>query len=84
MTFAHLTQVLSNRTVWEARVGRVLLRQDADPGHHDATGGGEQFHGERKLVVEPVGRRQHGGAFENQGAATNVERVHEARSAWLR
>jgi TonB dependent receptor len=37
MTFAHLTHVLSNRTVWEARVGRFLLRQDADPSSGDRT-----------------------------------------------
>jgi hypothetical protein len=35
MTFAHITQVLSNRTMWEARVGRFLLRQDADPSSGD-------------------------------------------------
>ena len=37
MTFAHLTHVASNRTVWEARVGRFLLRQDADPSSGDRT-----------------------------------------------
>jgi hypothetical protein len=35
MTFAHLTHVASNRTVWEARAGRFLLRQDADPSSGD-------------------------------------------------
>ena len=37
MTFAHLTHVVSNRTVWEARAGRFLLRQDADPSSGDRT-----------------------------------------------
>ena len=37
MTFAHLTHVASSRTVWEARVGRFLLRQDADPSSGDRT-----------------------------------------------
>jgi hypothetical protein len=37
MTFAHVTQTLSDRTVWEARVGRFLLRQDADPSSGDRT-----------------------------------------------
>jgi len=37
MTFAHVTHVLSDRTVWEARVGRFLLRQDADPSSGDRT-----------------------------------------------
>lgn len=37
MTFAHVTQVLSDRTMWEARVGRFLLRQDADPSSGDRT-----------------------------------------------
>lgn len=37
MTFAHITHVASNRTVWEARVGRFLLRQDADPSSGDRT-----------------------------------------------
>ena len=37
MTFAHLTHVASNRTFWEARVGRFLLRQDADPSSGDRT-----------------------------------------------
>jgi hypothetical protein len=37
MTFAHLTQVLSDRTFWEARAGRFLLRQDADPSSGDRT-----------------------------------------------
>ncbi len=36
-TFAHLTHVASSRTVWEARVGRFLLRQDADPSSGDRT-----------------------------------------------
>ena len=35
MTFADVTHVLSDRTVWEARVGRFLLRQDADPSSGD-------------------------------------------------
>jgi hypothetical protein len=37
MTFAHVTHVLSDRTFWEARVGRFLLRQDADPSSGDRT-----------------------------------------------
>jgi hypothetical protein len=37
MTFAHLTHVLSDRTVWDVRVGRFLLRQDADPSTGDRT-----------------------------------------------
>ena len=37
MTFAHVTHVLSDRTVWEARAGRFLLRQDADPSSGDRT-----------------------------------------------
>ena len=37
MTFAHLTHVASNRTVWEARAGRFLLRQDADPSSGNRT-----------------------------------------------
>lgn len=35
MTFADVTQVLSDRTVLEGRVGRFLLRQDADPSSGD-------------------------------------------------
>jgi len=35
MTFAHVTHTLSDRTVWEARVGRFLFRQDADPSSGD-------------------------------------------------
>ena len=37
MTFAHVTHVVSNRTVWEARVGRFLLEQNADPSSGDRT-----------------------------------------------
>ena len=37
MTFAHLTHVASSRTVWEARAGRFLLRQDGDPSSDDRT-----------------------------------------------
>lgn len=37
MTFAHITHVLSSRTMWEARVGRFMLRQDADPSSGDRT-----------------------------------------------
>ena len=37
MTFASLTHVLSNRTLWEARAGRFLLHQDADPSSGDRT-----------------------------------------------
>jgi len=37
MTFADVTHVLSNKTMWEARVGRFLLRQDADPSSGDRT-----------------------------------------------
>jgi hypothetical protein len=37
MTFADVTHVLSSNTTWEARVGRFLLRQDADPSSGDRT-----------------------------------------------
>lgn len=37
MTFANLTHVLSNRTVWEARVGRFIYHQDTDPSSGDRT-----------------------------------------------
>ena len=37
MTFGHVTQTLSDRTVWEARVGRFLYQQDADPSSGDRT-----------------------------------------------
>lgn len=37
MTFAHLTHAASSRTMWEARAGRFLLRQDADPSSGDRT-----------------------------------------------
>jgi hypothetical protein len=37
MTFANLTHVLSDRTVWEARVGRFMLHQDDDPSSGDRT-----------------------------------------------
>jgi hypothetical protein len=37
MTFANITHVLSNRTVWEARVGRFLLHQNNDPSSGDRT-----------------------------------------------
>jgi hypothetical protein len=37
MTFVHITHVLSDRTMWEARAGRFLLRQDADPSSGDRT-----------------------------------------------
>ena len=35
MTFANLTQVLSNNTVWEARIGRFIVNQDTDPSSGD-------------------------------------------------
>jgi hypothetical protein len=35
MTFANITHVLSNNTVWEARVGRFLAYQDSDPSSGD-------------------------------------------------
>jgi Carboxypeptidase regulatory-like domain/TonB dependent receptor-like, beta-barrel len=35
MTFASITHVLSNRTLWEARVGRFTLHQDTDPSSGD-------------------------------------------------
>src|SRR5690348_819392 len=37
MTFAQVTHVLSDKTMWEARTGRFLLRQDADPSSADRT-----------------------------------------------
>lgn len=37
MTFANITHVLSDRTVWEARVGRFTLHQDDDPSSGDRT-----------------------------------------------
>ncbi|HYN07750.1 MAG TPA: TonB-dependent receptor [Vicinamibacterales bacterium] len=37
MTFANLTHVLSDRTVWEGRVGRFLFHQDWDPSSGDRT-----------------------------------------------
>ena len=36
-TFVHLTQTLSNNTVWEARVGRFVQRQKNDPASDDRT-----------------------------------------------
>jgi hypothetical protein len=36
-TFFNLTQVLSNNTVWEARVGRFIQRQKNDPATGDRT-----------------------------------------------
>jgi hypothetical protein len=36
-TFANLTQVLSNKTVWDVRVGRFVLDQKADPSSGDRT-----------------------------------------------
>ena len=35
MTFANVTQVLSDKTVWEARIGRFLVHQDNDPSSGD-------------------------------------------------
>jgi hypothetical protein len=35
MTFANVTQVLSDKTVWEARIGRFLVHQDSDPSSGD-------------------------------------------------
>ena len=35
MTFANVTQVLSDKTVWEARIGRFLVHQDGDPSSGD-------------------------------------------------
>jgi len=37
MTFADLTHVLSNDTMWEARVGRFILHQNNDPASGDRT-----------------------------------------------
>ena len=37
MTFANLTQVLSNKTVWEMRVGRFIFDQKSDPSSDDRT-----------------------------------------------
>jgi hypothetical protein len=37
MTFGHLTHVLSDRTVWEARVGRFTFDRDDDPNSGDRT-----------------------------------------------
>jgi Carboxypeptidase regulatory-like domain/TonB-dependent Receptor Plug Domain len=37
MTFADLTQVISSRTFWEARVGRFITRQHNDPSSGDFT-----------------------------------------------
>ena len=37
MTFANVTHVVSNRTVWEARVGRFIYQQETDPSSGDRT-----------------------------------------------
>jgi hypothetical protein len=37
MTFASLTHVVSDRTMWEARIGRFTLDQDGDPSSGDRT-----------------------------------------------
>ncbi len=37
MTFAQVTQVLSNRTVWDARIGRFVQHQHNDPSSGDFT-----------------------------------------------
>jgi len=37
MTFANVTQTLSNNTVWEARIGRFTVNQNMDPSSGDWT-----------------------------------------------
>ena len=79
MTFAHLTHVMSNRTVWEARVGRFLLRQDADPSSGDRTTPGrtDEITGIASLNTAQI-------TTLNLDRVTAKVLLHRYQSDWLR
>ena len=79
MTLAHITHVLSNRTVWEARVGRFRLRQDADPSSGDRTTPGrtDEITGIASLNTAQI-------STLNLDRVTAKVLLHRYQSDWLR
>jgi hypothetical protein len=69
MTFGSLTHVLSNRTVWEARVGRFLLDQDTDPSSGDRT---TPFHRDQVTGISSGNAPQMGGLMLDRVTAKAV------------
>jgi hypothetical protein len=69
MTFGSLTHILSNRTVWEARVGRFLLDQDTDPSSGDRT---TPFHRDQITGISSGNAPQIGGLMLDRVTAKAV------------
>ena len=78
MTFANVTHVLSNRTVWEGRVGRFLLHQQNDPssGDRDTPSRRDELTG-----ISSGNAPQIGGLELDRVTAKAV--LHRYQSGWL-
>ena len=74
MTFANVTHVLSDRTAWEARVGRFTLDQDSDPSSGDRE---TPFHRDQITGISSGNAPQIGGLMLDRVTAKAVlQRYH--------
>lgn len=69
MTFAQLTHVLSNNTVWDARIGRFILHQNNDPSSGDLT---SPSHRDQITGISSGNAPQIGGLFLDRVTAKAV------------
>ncbi len=77
-TFANLSQVLSENTVWEARAGRFVLHQDTDPSSGDRT---TPFHRDQITGISSANAPQLGSLMLDRFTAKAV--LHQYRTGWL-
>lgn len=77
MTFANLTHVVSDRTAWEARVGRFTLDQDSDPSSGDRT---TPFHRDRSTGISSGNAPQIGGLMLDRLTAKAVLQRYQSGS----
>jgi hypothetical protein len=78
MTFANLTHTLSDRTVWEARVGRFTLDQETDPSSGDRTTPSRR---DEVTGISSVNASQIGGLMLDRATAKAV--LHRYQTGWL-
>jgi len=78
MTFGNLTHVVSDRTLWEARVGRFTFDQDSDPSSGDRT---TPYRRDEVTGLSSGNAPQIGGLMLDRITAKAV--LHRYQSGWL-
>jgi hypothetical protein len=78
MTFVNLTHTLSDRTVWEGRVGRFTLDQESDPSSGDRT---TPYRRDEVTGISSGNAAQMGGLMLDRVTAKAV--LHRYQTGWL-